>query len=427
MPINYQAPSPPSAYLHAASNFNPGAAAALIGREEELGVQQGLERERMLYQGSQQAEIESARLQAAAAAQERHAQLQVWVNGQEMTQAEQMQLRQDQNAIAWINGQRGKSLTNQEADDAIAQRMARVNLGQQRLQAQDLKLKQQQTEHVKAQTDIQNAIYHSYTQAADDKIATVIKPEFKAAARQAAIDANLDPDSDAGKQESQAWAAMNGGVIAGTVQKDGTIKPITEGRAASAAGESKGQNPTAQQHEARFASELKGVIALSKEKNDDGTPKHPELQTPEAQYAAAEQRATAAHAYGQKMTAGSKGEAEARHKEQLDSVPVSRENIMKRTDLPPMLKQAQIDKLNEIEGLLKRYPPSAHPTERIRARIAELQRQFDNLASINPAVRDVPPTKITPEMIQTTGGGYELSPLLKGALQRIGETPAGGM
>lgn len=63
-------------------------------------------------------------------------QLQAWLNEQEMTQAEQLKLRQDRNAVAAIEAQVGKNLTREEADDLILQKVTNINVSQQRLNRQ---------------------------------------------------------------------------------------------------------------------------------------------------------------------------------------------------------------------------------------------------------------------------------------------------
>jgi hypothetical protein len=401
--INYQAPQGGSVYQHAASNFSP-ANASLIGHEEALGMQQTLQNQRLLFQGGQEAQMEAARVQAAAAMQERHAELQVWAHGQEMTQAEQMQLRQDQNAIAWVNSQVGKTLTQQEADDFIASKRMKVDRGKQKLQQEELKQRMQQTAHVEWQNKLLSAAYDHQTESADGKRAVVIHKDFLEEAAQYARDRGLDPATPEGKAAMEGYAVAQQKADLGWTKKDGSIEPDRAPKGAGATGESgKGGSLDANHHKAALETQLKAVDALAKEKNDDGSPKHPELQDAQARIDAAKLRADAVTGYVSEKIGSGKAAAEKVHQEQLGSVQVSKEAIDKQTDLPPGLRQAQKDTLGQIETMLKRYPPGKGD-EHIRARIKALQDKFDQLVSLRPGVRDVPPTKITPGMVKTEGG-----------------------
>lgn len=393
MPINYQAPSPPiGAYMSAASNFNPGAAAALIGREEELGVNQGLQIALANQHGSQQAEIESARNQATAQAQERHAQLQVWVNGQEMTQAEQMQLRQDQNAIAWINGQRGKTLTNQEADDAIAQRMARVNLGQQRLQAQQLKLQQEQTQRVAAQTKVQNAVYDSMTSAADSKRAIVIDKDFRVQAEQYARTVGLDPASPEGRAEMEAYATQAGKVVTGWTQKDGTIKPDPAPKATGARAGATGAE-SEHQYLLHHESATKATERWAKAQE---TP--PSEQAQEQHYQKEMDRLEAARQkYRAQTPEGQRAAKAEEHKTALGKLQVDAEQIRDQPNLDPGQKQAA----TTILGIQKHLMETYGPYDQMRPM---LKKKMDTLALQLKAIRMSQAPQI--QTVPTASDGY---------------------
>lgn len=88
------------------------------------------------FQASQQVSDRDnwmANVQAHAAQQ--HAQLQAWVQGQELSQSEQMELQRNQNSIGTINGMRSRGeITNETADAMLGQVIPRINAAQARHQ-----------------------------------------------------------------------------------------------------------------------------------------------------------------------------------------------------------------------------------------------------------------------------------------------------
>jgi hypothetical protein len=428
MPINFAGQSFPTAYSAAYGERLAGIAqggydaqAAIAARERE-GVRQDYAQQRAIQAQDSEA---AQRVQAGLAMQQQHANLQAWVHSQEMTQAEQMRLQQDKNAIAWVDSQRGKTLTDREADDFIASRMTHVNIAQQRMQQQEnqAKIKQQTalTEHTQVMTKLEDARYKALAGDPDAKIAIHIDPGARTDADQYAKDLGLDPHSPEGRAASEEWAMQNGKAHQMLVQKDGSYKPMKEGVAgakAAGAGGTKGLG------EKDYLTHYETAVKLAHQwaKTQETPPSDEAIQ------AQVQKHMDALEGQRQKFQSGTpEGQRAAqmeKHKETLGKIDTSLSALAQNPQIGPAGKQMGSQLLTQIKELMTRHPPGTR-TRAMEDRIRGLQQKYDSYFS-EPAP-DQTKTQVTPEMIQTSGGGYELNPRLKGLLERmVPPTGSGG-
>lgn len=141
-------PTLASMYQHATS-LSAGSAQANAQRmQQDRQFNASLQNQQAATQGQfneedanrdTQAAMDQAHIQAAQQQQVQHAQLQAWLNGQEMTQQETMRLTQQKNAVADINS--SSLLTDDEKQNAILKLKTHIDIGQQRLQQQQEKAK----------------------------------------------------------------------------------------------------------------------------------------------------------------------------------------------------------------------------------------------------------------------------------------------
>lgn len=263
---------------------------------------QGIESQRDMQQAALEREGQVTPAQAFAAhaaltQQAQHADLAVWANQQEMTATEAMRLQREKASVGDIMNR--DDLTSQEKADAVTMLKTRIDVGSMRLQKtqqkhiqQQMELESQRTQHMKqmdlnaqaidAKTLDQRtqlipdpAVYQQVASELDDKLGPIAQdPEFA-------------PFRD---QFIKSEVAARGGMVHMYQERSGEWKPLDMSKLAGARGKAgaggemdpataiKWRESHLKEYDSAYEAATRTVERWAKEKKDDGTPLHPELQ-----------------------------------------------------------------------------------------------------------------------------------------------------
>ena len=152
--------------------------------------------------------------QAQSGLQQQQAQLQSWLNNQDMTQKEQMHLTQQKNAVADINSAvTNGTLSPQEGQQAILKLKTGIDAGQQRLQSTMQKKQEMLVQQEQQKGQAQAAWGEVQKQMAANGVGQTTTPVIDGGIKQKYADEFDAQNLGAFRQQQQAFAATMGAAM----------------------------------------------------------------------------------------------------------------------------------------------------------------------------------------------------------------------
>lgn len=363
---------------------------------QDMGILRANEQGRELVARAQlqqgQANMQMAEFAAQQQQIQQRAELQAWVNQQDLTQKERMELERQKAAVGEVMNLPG--LTADEKQELVLQLKTGIDMKTQRLKQEQLRAMAEQREAQAMENKAQAEMMNQRTALLKGNYDYVVDPDKLTALAREMVDLGQGPQVTGFNPAADAQAvadfqkrvqdeARKRGLGSKWFKKlDGTLEMAEDDKLKlQGAGKAAKDDPVKVEQE-RVQKETEQVMKhlaeweASVAKGNEGKPPSAQQRQDHVTELLNTYRRVQEAVRGAQPGAGAEQSNKQRFQESLSKIDAESEKLATKTYLPPQIREKAGSLLSKIRGLIQKYPPGKASPE-ITEHIAGLQRQYE--------------------------------------------------